>query len=42
MTDEYKVLKGGALIDGTGKPPIENAVVVIKGSKIIDVGKEGR
>ena len=41
MTDEYKVLKGGVLIDGTGKPPKENAVVVIKGSKIVDVGEEG-
>jgi imidazolonepropionase-like amidohydrolase len=41
LTDEYKVLKDGVLIDGTGTPPIENAVVVIKGSKIVDVGEEG-
>lgn len=41
MTDVYKVLKGGALIDGTGMAPLENAVVVIKGSKIINIGEEG-
>lgn len=41
LTDVYKVLKGGALIDGTGMAPLENAVVVIKGSKIINIGEEG-
>ncbi len=41
MTDEYKVLMGGVLIDGTGKTPLENAVIVIKGSKIVNVGEEG-
>ncbi|TFG96729.1 amidohydrolase family protein [Candidatus Thorarchaeota archaeon] len=41
MTDVYKVLKGGVLIDGTGKIPLENAVVVIKGSKIVNIGEEG-
>ena len=32
---------GGVLIDGTGKIPLENAVVVIKGSKIVNIGEEG-
>ena len=41
MTDEYNVLKGGVLIDGTGKTPLDNAVIVIKGSKIVNVGEEG-
>jgi len=41
LTDVYKVLKGGVLIDGTGKAPLENAVVVIKGSKIVNIGEEG-
>jgi len=36
-----KVVKGGNLIDGTGKPPIENSVIVIEGSRIAEVGKEG-
>lgn len=36
-----KAVKGGNLIDGTGKPPIENSVIVIEGSRITDVGKEG-
>ncbi|MGY5858090.1 MAG: amidohydrolase family protein, partial [Candidatus Thorarchaeota archaeon] len=41
MTEVSTVLKGGVLIDGTGKTPLENAVVVIKGSKIISIGEEG-
>ena len=32
------VLKGGTLIDGTGKAPIKNAVVVIRGNRIDAVG----
>jgi imidazolonepropionase-like amidohydrolase len=36
-----KVVKGGNLIDGTGRSPIENSVIVIEGSRIIEVGKEG-
>ncbi|MBI2817469.1 MAG: amidohydrolase family protein [Acidobacteria bacterium] len=35
------VLKGALLIDGTGKAPIENAVIVIAGGKIQSVGTEG-
>ena len=41
LTELYKVLKGGVLIDGTGKSPQENAIVVIKGSKIVAIGDEG-
>ncbi len=34
-----KVIKGGILIDGTGKPPVEDAVVVIEDEKITSVSK---
>ena len=35
-----KVMKCGLLIDGTGKPPLVNAVVVIKDSEILEVGED--
>jgi imidazolonepropionase-like amidohydrolase len=35
------VLKGARLIDGTGKPPIENSVLVIEGKQIVAAGKAG-
>lgn len=38
---ELIVIKGGRVIDGTGRPPIENAVVVIEGEKIKAVFREG-
>src|SRR4030065_2776767 len=34
-----KIIKGGTLIDGTGKPPVKGAVVVIEDNKIASVGK---
>src|SRR5437879_3247275 len=34
-------LKGARLIDGTGRPPIENSVLVIAGSQIVAAGKAG-
>lgn len=37
-----KVLKGGVLIDGTGKEPQEDAVVVIEEQKISAVGVKGK
>jgi len=33
------VLTGGTLIDGTGAPPMPDAVVVIRGSRILAVGR---
>jgi len=33
------VIKGGTLIDGTGAEPLENATVVVEGSKITGVGR---
>ena len=32
------VLDGGTLIDGTGRRPLANAVIVIEGSRILRVG----
>ncbi len=42
MTNQGNVLviKGGYLIDGTGKEPIEDAVLVIRGKEIVNIGKE--
>jgi len=36
------VLQGGTLIDGTGKEPVNNAVVVIQGNRIQAVGTAGQ
>ena len=36
------VVEGGTLIDGSGAAPLENAVVVIEGSRITSVGSRGR
>ena len=35
------VLRGGLLIDGTGRPPVANSVVVISGGKIEAAGQAG-
>src|ERR1700719_935221 len=35
------VIQGATLIDGTGKAPLENAVIVIEGDRIKAVGKQG-
>ena len=39
--EKVRVLRNGVLIDGTGKAPIKDAVVVIKGNKIEAVGETG-
>lgn len=41
-TSEHRlVLKGGRLIDGTGRAPVDDAVVVIEGDRIGQVGRAG-
>src|SRR5439155_23295771 len=35
------VIAGGTLIDGTGNPPLENAVIVIERERIKSAGKPG-
>ena len=36
------VLDGGTLIDGTGRPPVSDAAIVIEGDRIKTVGARGR
>src|SRR5690349_3210252 len=36
------VLEGGTLIDGTGRNPINNPVVVVEGNRIKSVGTKGQ
>ena len=35
------VIRGGTLIDGTGRPPLENSEIVIEGERFMAVGKNG-
>jgi predicted amidohydrolase YtcJ len=35
------VIQGGTLINGTGRPPIEDSVIVIEGNRFKRVGKRG-
>ncbi|PMB76171.1 MAG: amidohydrolase family protein [Candidatus Bathyarchaeota archaeon] len=39
--EETICIKAKLLIDGTGKAPINNPIIVVKGDKISEVGKEG-
>ena len=40
--DPILVLKGGTLIDGTGREPVANAVLVIQGNRILEAGPAGK
>lgn len=40
IRNKVKVIKDGMLIDGTGKDPIENAVILVEGSRIKEVGEK--
>ena len=37
-----RVLTGGTLIDGTGRPPINDSIVVMQGDYIVAAGKKGK
>jgi imidazolonepropionase-like amidohydrolase len=41
VAEKTFVVKGGKLIDGTGRPPIENSVVVMQNGRFLSVGKSG-
>ncbi|MFC1717660.1 amidohydrolase family protein, partial [Candidatus Poribacteria bacterium] len=41
VMSDHTVLVGRRLIDGTGSAPIENPVILVQGSKIAAVGREG-
>ena len=42
MAGKVLVVQGGTLIDGTGRPPVENALVIIEGGRFKAVGKHGQ
>jgi hypothetical protein len=41
MAEQALVVQGGRLIDGTGRPAMENSVIVIQGGRFQAVGKSG-
>jgi imidazolonepropionase-like amidohydrolase len=41
MASLVKVIKGGKLIDGTGKEPLNDSVIVVEDKKITQVGRVG-
>ena len=41
MADNVLVVQGGRLIDGTGRPPMENSVIVIQAGRFRAVGRSG-
>src|SRR5438046_1962782 len=41
MVEKVLVVQGGRLIDGTGRPPIENSVIVIQSGRFLTVGRSG-
>ena len=41
MAEKVLVVQGGKLIDGTGRPPIENSVIVIRAGRFQAVGGRG-
>jgi imidazolonepropionase-like amidohydrolase len=42
QTNNVKVISGATLFDGTGRPAIKDAVIVIEGSRITQVGPRGQ
>jgi imidazolonepropionase-like amidohydrolase len=41
MVEKALVVQGGKLIDGTGRPPVENSVIVIRAGRFQAVGRSG-
>jgi hypothetical protein len=41
MAEKVLVIQGGKLIDGTGRPPVENSVIVIQNGRFQAVGAHG-
>jgi Amidohydrolase family len=42
MAEKVLVVQGGKLIDGTGRPPVENSIVIIEGDRFKAVGVSGQ
>jgi imidazolonepropionase-like amidohydrolase len=41
MNATVRVVRGGRLIDGTGRPPLDDAVITIRGGRFEAIGREG-
>src|SRR5215204_2624680 len=41
MSEHALVVQGGRLIDGTGRPPIDNSIIVIEAGRFKAIGKSG-
>lgn len=41
MPDKPLVVRGGRLIDGTGRPPVDDSVIVIRSGRFEAVGRRG-
>jgi predicted amidohydrolase YtcJ len=41
LDEGLQAIVGGTLIDGTGKTPVKKSIVVIRNSKVVEVGIEG-
>src|SRR5258708_26318686 len=39
--EQILVIRGGLLVDGTGRPPIDNSVIVIEGDRFKAIGRSG-
>jgi hypothetical protein len=42
MSEPALVLQGGTLIDGTGRPPVENSVIVIEAGRFKAIARNGQ
>src|SRR5437667_4064684 len=40
--DPVLVVRGATLVDGTGRDPVPNAVLVVRGNHVLDVGPAAR
>ncbi len=41
MSEKALVVQGGTLIDGTGRPPVENSIIVIQAGRFQVIGRSG-
>ena len=41
MAEKILVVQGGKLIDGTGRPPLDNSIIIIQAGRFAAVGKSG-
>lgn len=41
MSERALVIRGGSLIDGTGRAPLDNAMIVIRAGRFVGVGRDG-